>query len=108
MDKNDIDKAVKDAEKVAASDFARLIAVDGSRILAGAFNRFNRDVNFNDRRIRLAFNLSVDREDIIRNGFSGYADVVPAMMPLWVFDFPEELRPLQYDPALGRRLLKEE
>jgi peptide/nickel transport system substrate-binding protein len=96
-----------DAEKVLASRFANLMNVNGNKILAGAFNRFRQDVDFNDRRLRLALNLAVDRQAFIREGFYGYADAVPALTPPWAFDFPEELTPRSYNPGEARRLLQE-
>jgi peptide/nickel transport system substrate-binding protein len=97
----------ENAAKVVASPYAKLVNVNGKRILAGAFNRFKRDVNFGDRGLRLAFNLAVDREKIIREGFNGYANQVPALTPPWAFDFPKGLTPRPYDPEHAKQLFKE-
>lgn len=97
----------KDAPKVLASRFANLVNVNGNKVLVGLFNRFRQDVDFNDRRLRLAFNLAVDRESLIQDGFGGYADQVPALIPPWAFDFPEDLEPRAYEPVEARKLLED-
>nr|WP_272495809.1 ABC transporter substrate-binding protein [Bacillus pinisoli] len=95
----------KDASKVLASRFAKLVNVNGNKVVVGLFNRFKHD--YKDRRLRLAFNLAVNRERFIKEGFYGYADVIPALTTPWVFDFPEGLEPRGYDPVEARRLLHE-
>jgi peptide/nickel transport system substrate-binding protein len=99
--------SANDAAQVSASPYAKLVNVNGNKILMGAFNRYLDDVDFNDRRLRLAFNLAVNRERFIQGGFNGYANVVPALTPPWAFDFPEELKPRDYNPLKARGLLKE-
>ncbi|MFS0638017.1 ABC transporter substrate-binding protein [Mesobacillus foraminis] len=96
----------KDAEKVVRSPYTRLVNEKGNQVIAGIFNLFRRDVNFSDRKLRLAFNLAIDREEIVRKGFKGYADLVPALTPSWAADFPENLQPRQSNPARARQLLK--
>jgi peptide/nickel transport system substrate-binding protein len=73
--------APESARKVVESNCAKLVNVNGNRILAGSFNRYRRDVNFDDRRLRLAFDLAVDRAEIIQKSFYGYAHQVPALTP---------------------------
>jgi peptide/nickel transport system substrate-binding protein len=99
--------SASNAPQVVASPYAKLVNVNGNKVLMGAFNRYLEDVNFNDHRLRLAMNLAVDREKFIQEAFNGYADVVPALTPPWAFDFPEDLSPREYNPAKTRELLKE-
>ncbi|WP_456277333.1 ABC transporter substrate-binding protein [Bacillus sp. AK128] len=96
-----------DAPKVLASRHANLVNVNGNKVLTGLFNRFRQDVDYDDKRIRLAFNLAVDRGRLVQEGFLGYADVVPALTPPWALDFPEDLKPRTYQPTEARRLLIE-
>ncbi|SEM54955.1 peptide/nickel transport system substrate-binding protein [Mesobacillus persicus] len=96
----------KDAKKVIMSSYAKLVTAKGNQVLAGVFNRFKKDVNFNDRNLRLALNLAVDREELVQRGFHGYADPVPAMTPPWAIDYPEDLTPRAYDQENARALLK--
>ncbi|WP_257347595.1 ABC transporter substrate-binding protein [Pseudalkalibacillus decolorationis] len=99
--------APEDANKVLNSQYAKLIKVKSNRIVAGAFNRYRTDINFEDRNLRLAFNLAIDRQAIIEKGFKGYAEKVPALTPPWAFDFPEGLKARNYEPNRARKLLKE-
>ena len=98
--------APEEAPTVLQSTYAKLVAVNGKRILAGSFNRYKKDVNFNNRNLRLSFNLAVDREALIKEGFNGYAQPVPALTPPWAFDFPKGLSPRTFDPERARYLLK--
>ncbi|NEY73018.1 ABC transporter substrate-binding protein [Bacillus mesophilus] len=99
--------APKDAEKVRTSRFANLVNVHGNKAFVGLFNRYRQDVNYNDQKVRLAFNLGVDRARFIQEGFYGYASEVPALTPPWALDFPEDLQPRAYQPSEARRLLRE-
>ncbi|MFZ3578780.1 ABC transporter substrate-binding protein [Virgibacillus sp. DJP39] len=96
----------KHAKMVSSSAYAKLVNVNSNRILAGTFNRFKRDVSFDDKNIRLALNLAIQREKIIQEGFYGFASHVPAMTPPWAFDYPEELSSRQYDAYRARELFQ--
>jgi len=96
----------KDARKVIASKFAKLVSEKGNQVLAGVFNRFRQDVDFNNRNLRLAINLAVNREELIQRGFYGYADEVAALTPSWAVDYPKELAARAYDPENARSLMK--
>lgn len=97
----------EDADLVLHSPYADLYNVNGNKVLAGVFNRFKQDINFDDIRLRLALNLAVDRKSLIQKGFHGYADEVPALTPPWAFDFPEELEPRSFEPEKARKLFKD-
>ncbi|MGM0901887.1 MAG: ABC transporter substrate-binding protein [Bacillota bacterium] len=96
----------KDARKVIGSKFAKLVTEKGNQVLAGVFNRFKQDVDFNDRNLRLAINLAVDREELIRSGFYGYADEVAALTPPWAADHPKDVTPRAYDSENARIIMK--
>ncbi|WP_404331672.1 ABC transporter substrate-binding protein [Mesobacillus maritimus] len=96
----------KDARKVIGSKFAKIVTEKGNQVLAGVFNRFKQDVDFNDRNLRLAINLAVDREELIRRGFYGYADEVTALTPPWAADHPKDIVPRAYDPENARSIMK--
>ncbi|MFZ3591067.1 ABC transporter substrate-binding protein [Bacillus sp. DJP31] len=97
----------EDASKVKGSLYADLVNVNGNKVVAGVFNGFLTDIDFNDKRLRLALNLAVNRDKLVQEGFFGYADVVPALTPPWAFDFPGELTPREYEPGQARQLLVE-
>ncbi len=92
------------AQKVIDSNYARLINVNGNKILVGIFNRFKRDVDFTDSNLRLALNLAINRNTIIQEGFFGFASKVPALTPPWASDFPEGLTSREYDAVRARQL----
>ncbi|WP_405196575.1 ABC transporter substrate-binding protein [Virgibacillus necropolis] len=95
------------ADRVQSSSFADLVRVKGNEIIAGVFNRFNIDVDFDSRQLRLAINLAVNRVKLVSEGFNGYADIVPALTPPWAFDFPEGLEAIPHLPEEARRLFPE-
>jgi peptide/nickel transport system substrate-binding protein len=97
----------KDAFNVITSPYAKLVSVPGNKVLAGVFNKFQSDVDFNDLRLRLSLNLSLNQKEVVERAFNGYAGVVPALTPPWAFDFPAELKPISYDPDRARNLFKE-
>jgi peptide/nickel transport system substrate-binding protein len=94
-----------EAGQVLASPYARLVAVDASRVVAGIFNRFSPDLPWSDRRLREAVNLAVDRQSLIALGFYGYATPVAALTPPWASDAPG-LLPRPFDPGRARHLLR--
>jgi peptide/nickel transport system substrate-binding protein len=59
-----------------------------------------------DRRVRLAANLALDRQAVNQAERLGYSRVTGSIIPS-VMDFALRLDPYPYDPALARRLLAE-
>ncbi|MFC4321772.1 ABC transporter substrate-binding protein [Litchfieldia salsa] len=95
------------AQLVRGSRYAKLVNDGGNRIIAGTFNRYLDDIDFNNRKLRLAINLAVNRNELINQAFYGYAEPLSALTPSWAFDYPEGLKPIDYHPSLARQLLKE-
>jgi ABC-type transport system substrate-binding protein len=93
-----------DAERVKASQHARLITADANRLLACIVNRGRTDVPLDSVDVRKALNLSVDRDRIIEQGLLGYAHPMPAMTPSWCSGFPAGATPYPHDPAEAKRL----
>lgn len=93
------------ALKVKESPYAKLEAVNAQRVLVGVFNRFQDRFNFNQKNVRLAFNLAVDRIKIISEGLCGYGHLLPSVTPPWSLDFPENLEPRETNPVLAKQLL---
>ena len=96
-----------DAAKVEASEHTELVPFDANRVLVGVFNRHPRDVDFDDRRLREALNLAVDRDRVIADGLGGYANPLPALTPSWCAGFPAGLEPRPRDAERARALLGE-
>ncbi|TFB14636.1 ABC transporter substrate-binding protein [Filobacillus milosensis] len=93
------------AYAVQQSQFANLVSVKGNTIVTGVFNRYKQ--KFQDQRLRLAINYAINRYDIIKKSYNGYADLVPSLTPPWALDFPEGLTPLGFHPEEANKLLRE-
>lgn len=91
------------AERVKASQFARLIVSDANRVLTCIINRGRTDVPLGSVDVRKALNLAVDRSGIIA-GLAGYANEMPAMTPSWCSGFPQGATPYPHDPDEAKRL----
>jgi ABC-type transport system substrate-binding protein len=96
-----------DAGRVASSERAELVAFDANRVLVGILNRFAPDIPLDDRRLREALNLAVDRRRLIAEGLAGYANALPALTPAWCAGFPEGQAPRPHDPGRARELLEQ-
>nr|WP_261178635.1 ABC transporter substrate-binding protein [Anaerobacillus sp. CMMVII] len=97
----------KEALHVIEAPFANLIKVNANRVFAGVFNRFQTDVNFNDRRLRYAMNLAVNKKRLIEVGFLGHATSLPSLTPTWSPELPEDITPIGYNPTEAKQLLHE-
>ena len=94
-----------DAQKVKDSRHANLVAVDALRIVSGLVNR---NAEFmDDRNVRKALNLAVDRQGLIDEVFAGYAHPVAAMAPPYSGGAPDGVEPYPQDPDEAKRLLSE-
>lgn len=72
-------------------------------MLVGVFNRHTgRDVDLNDKHLRTALNLCVDRAKVIRDGMLGYASNVAALTPPWCAGHPADLVPFERDVAAAK------
>jgi hypothetical protein len=78
---------------------------DPGRILVGVLNRYPRDIDFGDARLREVLNLAVDRDRLIREGFGGHADPLPALIPPGASGAGSGPAPRRHDPARARDLL---
>ncbi len=96
-----------DADRVIASEHAKLVVCDANRVLVGIINRYPSDVPLHDKRVRKALNLAVDRQKVITLGLGGYANPLCALTSSWCGGFPSDLEPYAYDPEQARRLLDE-
>ncbi len=96
-----------DAARVIASEFAKLVVCDANRVLLGIINRYPSDVPLQDRRVRKALNLAVDRQKIITMGLAGYANPLCALTASWCGGFSAGMEPYPHDPEQARRLLHE-
>lgn len=99
--------APADAARVAASRFARLLAVDADRVLVGVVNRGAADAPLDDPRARRALNLAVNRERLVAEAFAGHATPLAALTPPSRDLLAAELPPWRHDPQEAAALLRE-
>ncbi len=95
-----------DAERVQDSEHARLHALDAMRIVTGVINRFTDEVPLNDVRARMALNLAVDRDRLVREGFGGYAHALSGLTPPYAGGF-SGAEPYPHDQDEAKRLMGE-
>ncbi len=95
-----------DADRVQASEHARLIVNDANRVLVGIINRQERDVPLQDPDVRRALNLAVDRAKVVTEGLNGYATPLAALTSPWCSGFPQGLKPFDHDPARAKELFR--
>ncbi len=98
--------------RVAALERDRQIRVTSAlstRTYYVAFNTLTtgRGTPVMDRRVRLAMNLGVDVQAIIRSLFAGHAHRLNSFIGVVQFGYDPTLPPLPYDPARAKRLLAE-
>ncbi len=97
--------APADAQRVVASEHAKLVRVDAMRVLAGIVNWGAEGVPLHDVRARRALNLAVDRGRLIREVFAGYAAPLAGLTPHYAAGVPAGQQPYQHDPDQARDLL---
>ena len=93
-----------DAERIKASQHARLVSINANRNLSCLINRGRTDVPLDDVNVRKAINLAVDRKRLVDEGFHGYATPLAAFTPDWCAGFPAGIAPYPHDPAEARSL----
>lgn len=96
-----------DAARVEASEHARLVAIDAIRIMAGVINREAEGLPLADRRARLALNLAVDRDGIVRDAMSGRASPLAGLTPASAVTLLHRLLPYRHDPDRAATLWRE-
>ena len=85
---------------------ARLIASPTGSVYGISFIT-NRASPLDDRRVRLALNMAVDREQIVRELFHGTTEIATQHVSRFAFGYAPELEPYPYDPEAARKLLRE-
>ena len=94
-----------DAQRVEASEHARLVTVDANRLLVGIFNTWpSNDAPLGDVRMREALNWAVDRHRMAAEGLAGYATPLAGMTPAWCAGMFPGAEPRRRDPGRAREL----
>ncbi|MDP9420519.1 MAG: ABC transporter substrate-binding protein [Actinomycetota bacterium] len=96
------------AERVSASEHARLVAVDAVRALVGVINRDADGLPLRDRRARQALNLAVDRTALVEEVFGGRARPLTGLTPPTLLTTlhraPDRLRAHPHHPSRATAL----
>lgn len=82
-----------------------LVSVPSPTVVALRFN--TRDGITKDERVRRALTMAVDRDAIIKSILAGQASPIASFQGALSFGFDPDLKPLPYDPAAAKALLKE-
>lgn len=98
--------APSDAQQVLSSKHADLVRVDALRVLTCLINRDAEGVPLGDVRARRALNMAVDRDELIRTAFAGYAHPLSGLTAPYQAGMPEGQQPYPYDPEGARELLR--
>ena len=94
-----------EAERVASSEHARLVAVDANRLLVGIFNSWpSNDAPLGDARMREALNWAVDRHRMVDAGLGGYGTPLAGLTTAWCSGIFPGAEPRRRDPARAREL----
>ena len=94
-----------ETETIAKSRVAAVIKKPTFYTVGAIFNTHEGPLK--DRRVRLALNLGVDRQDLIRYDQLGNAAVIASLTMPGEIGHAEDLRPYDYDPAQAKRLLRQ-
>ncbi|QQK75055.1 glutathione ABC transporter substrate-binding protein [Salicibibacter cibarius] len=101
------------ADDIEPSQMDQLENMDGANVSAVESVRMdyigmnNEAEPFDDRDVRRALNMAVDKDTIIEGIFEGYGEeAIGALNPL-VFGYNDDLEPIEYDPDEAQSLLEE-
>jgi len=95
------------AGDVESSRYARLVCIEAIRAVAGIINRNAEGLPLRDRRARLALNLAVDRDRIVREAMYGKADPLGGLTPPAAVTFLHRLPPYPHQPVRACDLWEE-
>lgn len=62
---------------------------------------------FNDPKLREAISYAINREELVKFLYQGYADVANSPLPNFMPGFDKDVKPYEYNPEKAKALLKE-
>jgi ABC-type transport system substrate-binding protein len=95
------------ASEVESSRYAKLVCIEAFRVVAGVINRTAEGLPLADRRARLALNLAIDRDRIVREAVYGKADPLGGLTPPAAVTFLHRLPPYPHQPVRAWDLWEE-
>lgn len=97
VDPNDVQK-LKDGK-------ANVIMENGMNINYMAFNCSR--APFNDPKLREALSYAIDRNELVKFLYQGYAEVAKSQMPSFIPGYNDKLNLYEYNPEKAKQMLKE-
>ncbi len=96
-----------DSNNVAEIEKAGAVMAEdeGMNINYMAFNAAR--APFNDSKLRQAISHAIDREELVKYLYQGYAKVANSYMPSFIPGFNDKIVPYEYNPEKSKALLKE-
>src|SRR5262249_59275280 len=83
----------------------QLFSQPGLNIAYWAFN--NQRKPFDDKRVRQAFNMAIDKASIIRDVYLGAGQAAINLIPPTIWSYNTAVKDYPYDPEKAKALLKE-
>ena len=96
-----------DAARVESSEYARLVAVDAVRAVAGVINRDAEGLPLDDSRARRALNLAIDRDRLVWEAMHGHATPLAGLAPDAALEEGYRLTPYPRDAERAAELWRE-
>jgi dipeptide transport system substrate-binding protein len=94
-----------DLEEIKKDASLTLFSQPGLNIAYWAFN--NQTKPFDDKRVRQAFNMAIDKASIIRDVYLGAGQAAINLIPPTIWSYNNTVKDYPYDPEKAKALLKE-
>jgi len=107
IDVFDCDYAISQIPYFLASDKWKDRIVSGPRVGIYYISLNQKNKPFDDLRVRKAFQMAIDRKQILEKMFYDRGVIANGVMPKGLLGYNPELKPLEYNPAKAKKLLAE-
>ncbi|QGU94184.1 ABC transporter substrate-binding protein [Clostridium bovifaecis] len=84
---------------------AKMFLEQGMNINYMAFNTSR--APFNDPKLREAISYAIDRNELVKFLYQGYAEIANSQMPSFIPGFNDKVKPYEYNPEKAKAMLKE-
>lgn len=84
---------------------AKMFLEQGMNINYMAFN--TERAPFNDAKLREAISYAINREELVKFLYQGYAEIANSQMPSFIPGFNDQVKPYEYNPEKAKAMLKE-
>jgi dipeptide transport system substrate-binding protein len=94
-----------DIKEIEADPTLKTTHQSGLNIAYWAFNNLKKP--FDDKRVRQAFNLAIDKSRIIRDAYQGTGQAAKNLIPPTLWSYNDQVQDYPYDPEKAKTLLKD-